>query len=57
MGAYSKFIGSLVGGLAGIAVNKFGVPQDVATPDIQAAIVVLLSAIATYFFPANKPKA
>lgn len=55
MGNYSKLIGSIVGGVAGLLVAKGLLPSEWATPEIQGAIVVLLSAAATYFFPANKP--
>jgi hypothetical protein len=53
MGNYSKLIGSIVGGVVGIAAT-FGLPAEWATPEIQGAIVVILSAIATFIFPANK---
>lgn len=54
MGNYSKLIGSIVGGVVGIAVS-FGLPAEWATPELQGAIVVVLSAIATFIFPSNKP--
>lgn len=54
LGNHSKLIGSIVGGILGIAVNKGVLPQEWATPDVQAAILVLFSAAMTYFFPANK---
>lgn len=53
MGNYSKLIGSIVGGLVGIAAS-FGLPTEWATPEIQGAIVTLFSAVATFIFPANK---
>lgn len=52
-GNFSKLIGSLVGGVIGVGVSKFGLPAEVATPEIQGAITVLLSALATFLFPAN----
>ena len=55
MGNYSKLIGSIVGGIAGILAARGFLPAEWATPEIQGAIVVLLSAVATYAFPANKP--
>ncbi len=56
MGNYSKLIGSLVGAAAGVAVS-FGLPEELATPEIQGAIVIVLAGVFTYFFPANKPPA
>ncbi|WP_315920470.1 hypothetical protein [Mesorhizobium sp. SP-1A] len=55
MGNYSKLIGSIVGGVAGLLVARGLLPEEWATTEIQGAIVVLLSAVATYAFPANKP--
>lgn len=55
MGNYSKLIGSLVGGVLGFAVSRWGLPTDFATPDVQGALTVLLGAVATFIFPANKP--
>jgi hypothetical protein len=57
MGNYSKLIGSLVGGLLGMLVSFGILPAEWATPEIQAAIVTLLSSIFTFAFPANKPPA
>lgn len=55
MGNYSKLIGSIVGAAA-VALVAFGVlPEDLATPELQASFVAVLAAIATYLFPANKP--
>lgn len=54
LGNYSKLIGSIVGAAAG-ALVAFGVlPEELATPELQAALVAVLSALATYLFPANK---
>jgi hypothetical protein len=55
MGNYSKLIGSLVGGVIGIAVSRWGLPAEWATPEIQGAVTVILGAAATFIFPANKP--
>lgn len=55
-GNYSKFFGSIVGALAGVAVSKLGLPADLATPEIQAATTVILTGIVTFLFPANQPK-
>lgn len=61
MGNYSKFFGSILGGLLGIAAAKGIIPAESATPDnintILAgvgAIVTIASAVATFVFPANK---
>jgi hypothetical protein len=61
MGNYSKFIGSIVGGVLGIFAAKGIIPADSATPDnintILAgvgALATIGSAIATFLFPANK---
>jgi hypothetical protein len=61
-GNYSKFFGSIIGGIAGILVAKGVVPADAVTPDninvVLAGIgtcVTVGGAIFTYLFPANKP--
>jgi hypothetical protein len=51
---YSKLLGSLVGGVLGIGVSKFGLPSEMASPDIVASIVTVLSALATFLAPANR---
>lgn len=57
LGNYSKLIGSIVGAAAG-ALVAFGVlPDALATPELQASLVAVLSAIATFLFPANKTPA
>jgi hypothetical protein len=55
MGNYSKLVGAVVGGVAGVLVSRFGLPTEFATPEIQGAVTVILSAVATFLFPANKP--
>ena len=62
MGNYSKLIGSIIGGIAGLLVARGVLPAVVATPDnvttVVAAVGILstaASAIATFLFPANKP--
>lgn len=55
MGNYSKLVGALVGGVAGVLVSRFGLPTAFAAPEVQGAVTVILSAAATYLFPANKP--
>jgi hypothetical protein len=55
VGNYSKLIGSLVGGVIGYLGSKYALPAEWTSPDMQAAITLILSAAATYLFPANKP--
>lgn len=55
LGNYSKLLGAVVGGVAGILVGQFGLPAEYATPEIQGALVTILSAICTFAFPANRP--
>lgn len=54
MGNYSKLIGSVVGAAAGALVSFGVLPEELATPEIQASVIAVLSAVFTYFFPANK---
>jgi len=54
MGNYSKFIGTIVGGVVGWAAARGFLPADFATPDVVAAATVIIAAVATYLFPANK---
>ena len=54
LGNYSKLIGSLVGGIFGIAVSKFGLPDTWATPEVQGAVTVIMSAAFTWLFPPNE---
>lgn len=56
-GNYSKLVGSAVGAIFGILVSKFALPAEYASPEIQASVTVLLTAVVTYLFPANKPSA
>jgi hypothetical protein len=53
MGNYSKLIGSVVGGVIGWLGSKYALPQSLTSPEIQAAATLILSAVATYLFPAN----
>jgi hypothetical protein len=55
LGNYSKAIGALVGGIFGVLVSRYGLPEAFATPEIQGAVVTLLAVAATWAFPANKP--
>jgi hypothetical protein len=53
LGNYSKLVGSVVGGVFGLLVANFGLPAEWATPEIQGAVTVIMSAAFTYLFPAN----
>ncbi|MGH6861511.1 MAG: hypothetical protein ACRECY_14745 [Phyllobacterium sp.] len=53
MGNYSKLIGSIVGGVVGWLGSTYALPPELTSPNIQAAATVILSAVATYLFPAN----
>jgi hypothetical protein len=53
MGNYSKLIGSIVGGVVGWLGSKYALPPSLTSPEIQAAATLILSAVATYLFPAN----
>lgn len=54
MGNYSKLIGTLVGAGAGALVSFGLLPEALATPEVQAGVVAVLAAVATYLFPANQ---
>lgn len=54
MSNYSKLIGSVVGGVLGLAVAKWGLPAEWASPEMAAAITLILGSVATFAFPANK---
>lgn len=54
MSNYNKLIGSIVGGLLGFGVAKGLLPADWGTPEITGAFTLVLSAIFTFAFPANK---
>jgi hypothetical protein len=49
---YSKLIGSVVGALVGMA-TAFGLDVEAFTPEVQASLIVVLTAIGTFIFPAN----
>lgn len=53
-GNYSKLLGSVVGSIFGIAVAANALPAELATPEIQGAVVALITGVVTYAFPANK---
>lgn len=55
LGNYSKLYGSLIGGVFGVLVSRLGLPAELASPDIQSAVIVLMSGLFTYAFPRNKP--
>ncbi|MEP0150023.1 hypothetical protein [Roseibium sp.] len=54
MGNYSKLIASLVGAAAGILVSYNLLPAELATTEIQASVVVVITGLVTYFAPANR---
>ena len=53
MGNYSKLIGSIIGGVLGWLGSTYALPPELTSPNIQAAATIILSAAATYLFPAN----
>ena len=53
MGAYSKFIGAIVGGLLGLLGSTFALPAEWQSPEMVSSITMILSAISTFLFPAN----
>jgi hypothetical protein len=53
MGSYSKLIGSIIGGVAGWLASRYALPPELTSPEIQGAATIILSAAATYLFPAN----
>lgn len=54
LGNYSKLYGSLTGGVIGVLISRLGLPAELATPEVQGAVTVILSALFTFAFPANK---
>jgi hypothetical protein len=52
MKKYSKLIGSVIGALLGIGA-AFGINIEAFTPEFQASLIVVLTAIGTYISPAN----
>lgn len=54
MGNYSKLIGSIVGGIIGFGVAKGFLPAEWNTPELTSALTLVLSAIFTFAFPANR---
>ena len=55
MGNYSKLIAAIVGPVVGFAVTTFGLPAEWAGEGMTTALVTIISAIAVFFAPANKP--
>lgn len=55
MGNYSKFFGALIGGILSFGAMKFGLPAEWATGDFAVALTTVVTSIAVYLFPANKP--
>lgn len=51
---YNKLIGSIVGGVLGLLVAKFGLPAGLADPALVDAISAIIgSALGTFFAPKN----
>lgn len=55
MSNYSKLIGSIVGSLLSWLVAKYALPPEWSSPDMVAAVTMIIGAIFVYAFPANKP--
>lgn len=53
MKTYSKLIGTLVGAGVGM-LGAFGIDTEWMTPEVQGALITMLSIAGTYFAPANK---
>lgn len=53
MGNYSKLFGSVIGGLLGLGVSKFGLPAEMASPEVVGGLTTLAAAVVTWAFPAN----
>lgn len=51
---YSKMFGAIIGAVLGMAVAKFGLPAEVASPEVESALTLLVTAFATWLAPANK---
>ena len=56
MKAHSKLIAAVVGALASVGVS-LGLPESLATPEMQAALVTIITGAFVYFAPANEPSA
>lgn len=56
MSNYSKLIGSVIGGLLGFLVSKYGLPAELNSPDVITGLTGLACALGTYIAPANKPQ-
>lgn len=54
MANFSKLIGSIVGALLGVGVSKYGLPPELASPEVVGAIVGVIAALGTYIAPANQ---
>lgn len=60
MSNYSKFVGSIVGSVIGIALVAVGLADSAGVPAayqplVDALTMVIMGAIGTYIAPANKP--
>ncbi len=51
---FSKLWGSLIGGVIGIGISKFGLPAEFGSPEIVGALTTLVAAAGTFFAPANR---
>lgn len=51
---YSKMFGSIIGGVLGIAVSKFGLPAELASPEVVGTLTALAAAFVTWLAPANQ---
>lgn len=54
MSNYSKLIASVLGGVLGMAVSKYGLPAEWASTEVVTALTTLVSAVFVYVAPANK---
>jgi len=53
MGAYSKFIGAVIGGLVSWGIAKDVIPAEWNTPDMMAAMTTVVTALVVWLSPAN----
>lgn len=56
MSNYSKFIASIIGGILGALVVRFGLPAELASDAVvQSFTSIVVSSLAVYIAPANTP--
>jgi len=54
MSKINKLIGAILGGIAGLLVVKFGLPEGLADPSVIDPLAALIgSALGTFFAPKN----